>query len=280
MVWGDIMTSFWPMCVITSAIARFIPIFKLEYFWNAKTYTGEILIWCHIDGVLSEKHQNTHNLNCLFVNGCLGWKFKNCWNDWRVIWLGDTKVKNHIFINIPLFFAHVIFYVYLGEKTTLSHKYTMLQLHVVTVSANLWFSGKSIQSKFPWCPCKVYGFPAIVHMREKWLIVAFRYSSPLALFYSQSQKCDPTYTDEMWKMNFNYHTFWIMWHQGQNVKSQFLKNPPHAFNHKDFMLINIYFHKSCVYCETDWRTGHIHRTRHAEKRRQSDRLISLPSKYI
>ena len=81
MVWGDIMTSFWPMCVITSAIARFIPIFKLEYFWNAKTYTGEILIWCHIDGVLSEKPRNTHNLNCLFFNGCLGWKFKNCWND-------------------------------------------------------------------------------------------------------------------------------------------------------------------------------------------------------
>ena len=81
MVWGDIMTSFWPMCVITSAIARFIPIFKLEYFWNAKTYTDEILIWCHIDGVLSEKPQNTHNLNCLFFNGCLGWKFKNCWND-------------------------------------------------------------------------------------------------------------------------------------------------------------------------------------------------------
>ena len=81
MVWGDIMASFWSMCVITSAIARFIPIFKLEYFWNAKTYTGEILIWCHIDGVLSEKPQNTHNLNCLFFNGCLGWKFKNCWND-------------------------------------------------------------------------------------------------------------------------------------------------------------------------------------------------------
>ena len=81
MVWGDIMTSFWPMCVITSAIARFIPIFKLEYFWNAKTYTGEILIWCHIDCVLSEKPQNTHNLNCLFFNGCLGWKFKKCWND-------------------------------------------------------------------------------------------------------------------------------------------------------------------------------------------------------
>ena len=44
MVWGDIMTSFGPMCVLTSAIARFIPIFKLEYFWHAKTYTGEILI--------------------------------------------------------------------------------------------------------------------------------------------------------------------------------------------------------------------------------------------
>ena len=82
MVWGDIMTSFWPMCVITSAIARFIPIFKLEYFRNAKTYTGEILIWCLIDGVLSEKPQNTHNLNSLFFNGCLSWKFKNWWNDW------------------------------------------------------------------------------------------------------------------------------------------------------------------------------------------------------
>ena len=85
MVWGDIMTSFGPMCVITSAIARSIPIFKLEYFWNAKTYTGEILIWCHIDGVLSGKHQNTHNLNCLFFNCCLGWKFKNCWNDWYIL---------------------------------------------------------------------------------------------------------------------------------------------------------------------------------------------------
>ena len=41
------------------------------------------LIWRHIDGVLSEKSQNTHNLNSLFFNGCLGWKFKNCWNDWR-----------------------------------------------------------------------------------------------------------------------------------------------------------------------------------------------------
>ena len=96
MVWGDIMTSFWPMCVITSAIARFIPIFKLEYFCNAKTYTGEILIWCHIDGVLSEKPQNTHNLNCLFFNGCLGWKFKNCWNDWstqRPLWT-DQKTTS------------------------------------------------------------------------------------------------------------------------------------------------------------------------------------------
>ena len=76
MVLGDIMTSIWPMCVLTSAIARFIPIFKLKYFWNAKTYTGEILIWCHIDGVLSEKPQNTHNVNCLFFNGCLGWNSK------------------------------------------------------------------------------------------------------------------------------------------------------------------------------------------------------------
>ena len=93
---GDIMTSFWPMCVITSAIARFIPIFKLQYFWNAKTYTGEILIWCHIDGVLSEKPQNTHNLNCLFFNGYLGWKFKNCWNDCIVI--SNTKRVNIDFI--------------------------------------------------------------------------------------------------------------------------------------------------------------------------------------
>ena len=62
----DIMTSFGPMCVVTSAIARFIPIFKLAYFWNEKTYTGEILIWRHIDGVLSEKPQKTHNLNSLF----------------------------------------------------------------------------------------------------------------------------------------------------------------------------------------------------------------------
>ena len=81
MFWVDIMTSFGPMCVVTSAIARFIPIFKLAYFWNLKTYTGEILIWCHTDGVLSEKHQNAHNINTLFFNGWLGWKFKNCWND-------------------------------------------------------------------------------------------------------------------------------------------------------------------------------------------------------
>ena len=58
-------------------------------------------------------------------------------------------------------------------------------------------------------------------------------------FTSQSQKCDPTDTDEMWKMNFNYHTFWIMWHQGQDVKSHFLNNSPHAFHHKDFMLFFI-----------------------------------------
>ena len=56
---------------------------------------------------------------------------------------------------------------------------------------------------------------------------------------SQSQKCDPTDTDRMWKMNFNYHTFWMMWHQGQDVKIHFLKNPPHAFHHKDLMLFFI-----------------------------------------
>ena len=72
------------MCVVTSAIARFIPIFKLAYFWNAKTYRGEILIWRHIDGVFSEKPQNTHNLTSLFFNSYLGWKFKNCWNDWYI----------------------------------------------------------------------------------------------------------------------------------------------------------------------------------------------------
>ena len=55
------------MCVLTSAIARFIPILKLAYFWNGKTYTGEILIWRHTDGVLSEKHQNTYNLNTSMV---------------------------------------------------------------------------------------------------------------------------------------------------------------------------------------------------------------------
>ena len=81
MFWADIMASFGPMCGVTSAIARFIPIFKLAYFWNAKTYTGEILIWRHIDGVLSEKPQNTRNQYSLFFNGCLDWKFKNCWND-------------------------------------------------------------------------------------------------------------------------------------------------------------------------------------------------------
>ena len=31
---------------------------------------------------LRKKTQNTHNLNSLFFNGCLGGKFKNCWNDW------------------------------------------------------------------------------------------------------------------------------------------------------------------------------------------------------
>ena len=35
--------------------------------WNAKTYTGEILIWRHIDGVVSEKPQNTHNLTSYFL---------------------------------------------------------------------------------------------------------------------------------------------------------------------------------------------------------------------
>ena len=84
MFWEDIMTPFGPMCVVTSAFERFIPIFKLAYFWNAKTYKGEILIWRHTDGVLSEKPKNTHNLNSLFFNGCLGWKFKNWWNDWYV----------------------------------------------------------------------------------------------------------------------------------------------------------------------------------------------------
>ena len=98
------MTSFWPKCVLTSAIARFIPIFKLEYFWNAKTYTGEILIWCHIDGVLSEKPQNTHNLNCLFFNGCLGWKFKNCWNDCNMpIRMGTSETHVHVVIASFLF---------------------------------------------------------------------------------------------------------------------------------------------------------------------------------
>ena len=91
MFWEDIMTLFGPMCVVTSAIARFIPIFKLAYFWNAKTYTGEILTWRHIDGVLSEKPQNAHNLTSLFFNGCLGWKFKNCWND---CWLLFGQFRN------------------------------------------------------------------------------------------------------------------------------------------------------------------------------------------
>ena len=40
-------------------------------------------------------------------------------------------------------------------------------------------------------------------------------------------------------MNFNYHTFWIMWDQRQDVKSHFLKNSPHAFHRKDFMLFFI-----------------------------------------
>ena len=115
MVWGDIMTSFWPMCVLTSAIARFIPIFKLEYFWNAKTYTGEILIWCHIDGILSEKPQNTHNLNCLFFNGCLGWKFKNCWNDWEIdkesnIFLYMLQLRAVTIRNPLLFYRRYIYF--------------------------------------------------------------------------------------------------------------------------------------------------------------------------
>ena len=58
-------------------------------------------------------------------------------------------------------------------------------------------------------------------------------------YISQSQKCDPTDSDEMWKMNFKYRTFWIMWHQGQDVKSHFLKNSPHAFQLKDVMLFFI-----------------------------------------
>ena len=40
-------------------------------------------------------------------------------------------------------------------------------------------------------------------------------------------------------MNFNYHAFSLMWHQGQDVKSHFLKNPPHAFHHRDFRLFFI-----------------------------------------
>ena len=44
MFWVDIMTPFGPMYGVTSAIARLIPIFKLAYFGNAKTYTGEILV--------------------------------------------------------------------------------------------------------------------------------------------------------------------------------------------------------------------------------------------
>ena len=72
MFWVDIMTSYGLKCVLTSAIARFIPTFKLEYFWNAKTYDGEILILRHTDGVISEKPENTHNLNSLIFNSCLG----------------------------------------------------------------------------------------------------------------------------------------------------------------------------------------------------------------
>ena len=106
MVWGDIMTSFWPMCVIISAITRFIPIFKLEYFWNAKTYTGEILIWCHIDYVLPEKPQNTHNLNCLFFNGCLGWKIQKLL-EWLYFYrFACNKVLYlHFFCVFPMFIS-------------------------------------------------------------------------------------------------------------------------------------------------------------------------------
>ena len=37
---------------------------------------GHPTIWRQIDGVLSEKPKNTHNLTSLFFNGCLGRKFK------------------------------------------------------------------------------------------------------------------------------------------------------------------------------------------------------------
>ena len=63
-------------------------------FLKCETYTGEILIWRHIVGVLSEKPQNTHNLTSLFLNGCLGWKFKNCWNDWLVIYAASRAITN------------------------------------------------------------------------------------------------------------------------------------------------------------------------------------------
>ena len=49
----------------------------------AKVHT-DLHVVCNIYGVLSEKPQNTHNLNSLFFYGCLGGKFKNCWNDWYI----------------------------------------------------------------------------------------------------------------------------------------------------------------------------------------------------
>ena len=60
-----------------------------------------------------------------------------------------------------------------------------------------------------WCCCNI----SIISL----------YLKPSLKYSSKSQKCDPTDTDEMWKMIFNEHTFWITWHQGQGVKSHFLK---------------------------------------------------------
>ena len=72
--------DFWPMCVITSAIAGKYPYSSSNIFGMRKLIRVKFNMmshwWCPL-----RKNSKQHNLNCIFFNGCLGWKFKNCWND-------------------------------------------------------------------------------------------------------------------------------------------------------------------------------------------------------
>ena len=169
------MTSFGPMCVITSAIARFIPIFKLEYFWNAKTYTGEILIWCHIDGVLSEKPQNTHNLNCLFFNGCLGWKFKNSWNDWGIDKFFPTNTK---FCDLKIDFALQ------WTLTDIDFSLFCFLLQPVFLTLTVNFSSFNVTYTFSALVFSVYGcrFAIPIYRIQRFLVIIVKWH--ICTFYS------------------------------------------------------------------------------------------------